>query len=544
MFARWQFVRLNAAEKALRQGRIDDALAAVQEPELRASPRGQRLVDELVKPLLSRARLHRQAGRYPDALADLDRLVAIGRPDPEAQDLRRRILAEMNQGAQRTAEERQAYQQASDQLQAGRLDTVRLNLERIDDTRKREQLAEELDHRVQRGGQLLEQAVEALERDDVLAAARFWMEACRRGRTAETDRLAPRLAAACRQAVERWHGQGRFEGLLAARDAINALLAHDPTLADCERVVDLCTRAANQLALAEYAALRQSLLRLKAVRGDVAWITACLAALTKIAEGQEALMASPLGLYANLDSTRAAAAEPGHAAVAPPLAARGGARPGRAVLTGLDAGDAGTAARLERPLLLLVDGGSGSAVLVSRDLVRLGRAGTKSEIDVPLEAEVDSHHADIIRRGEDYFLTAYAPTEVNQRRVTQTLLRDGDRIVLGGAAKMTFHKPSAKSESAVLRLSHRCRLAQDVSDVVLFRDTCLVGAGETCHVRTRDDNGQVVLFGRGGGLFARPMDKGLGGPTRRAQAVAAGGTLEFDGLRVTVKPYTIGPGAA
>jgi hypothetical protein len=103
---------------------------------------------------------------------------------------------------------------------------------------------------------------------------------------------------------------------------------------------------------------------------------------------------------------------------------------------------------------------------------------------------------------------------------------------------LTFHKPSSKSESAVLRLSHRCRLPQDVSDVVLFRDTCLIGPAATCHVRTREDDGQIVLFERGGALYARPIqDARLGGPTLRAAPVVAGQTLEVARLRVTVKPY-------
>ena len=94
---------------------------------------------------------------------------------------------------------------------------------------------------------------------------------------------------------------------------------------------------------------------------------------------------------------------------------------------------------------------------------------------MPIPAELKSHHADVVRDGEDYFLVAHGPVRVNRRVVTRTLLRDGDRVVLGEKAKLVFHKPSVKSGTAVLKLSHRCRLAQDVSAVVLFHDTCLIG---------------------------------------------------------------------
>ncbi|MCK4343630.1 MAG: FHA domain-containing protein [Phycisphaerae bacterium] len=536
MFTRWFNVRLKAAEKALRQGRLDDALAVVREPDLRECSRGQKLLDALVKPLMARARLHRQAGRYQDALADLDQLDVLSRGGPDVQTLRQRIGEEIRAGAQRAAEEQQEYDRATDDLRAGRLETGRLNVQRLDDTRRREELTEELDVRVQRGGQLLQQATEALERDDTLAAARFWQDACRHhGRTQDTDRFAARLAGACRRTLERWHEEGRIEGLLAARQAISGVISYDPTLADCERLIGLCTRATSQLAAANYTGLRQTLLRLKAVRSDVAWVNTTLDALARIAEGQEALMASPLGLYAS-DAGNAVRQARGDTFDAGQQAGRDMAdtvtRPRILELPPADP----NALRLDRPLLMLVDGG-GSSLLIGRGQVRIGRAGTTADIDVPIPAEIESHHADITRRGEDYFLTAYGPAQVNQRPVEHTLLRDGDRIVLGTSAKMTFHKPSAKSESAVLRLSHRCRLPQDVSNVVLFRDTCLIGSGKTCHVRTHEDNGQIVLFERGGGLYARQTG-GNGHLTAPVRAVIGGETLEFGNLRVTVKPYT------
>lgn len=205
MFARFMNVRLAAAEKALRQGRIDEAYAAAQQPDLAQSPRGQRLLDELARPLLARARLHRQAGRFIEALADLDRLAALGRDGPEPQALRQQILREAQDQARREGEQRQAIGKATEQLEEGRLETVRLNLQRVEDTRRREALAGEIDVRLRRCGQLLEQAGTALERNDVLAAVGFWQDACRRhGRSRETDEFALRLAAVCSREAERW----------------------------------------------------------------------------------------------------------------------------------------------------------------------------------------------------------------------------------------------------------------------------------------------------------------------------------------------------
>jgi hypothetical protein len=488
MFGRWLFVRLSAAEKALRQGRIDEAYAAAAQPELREDPRARRLLDELVKPMMARARLHRQAGRWGDALADLDRLVAVGRATPEVQALRQQVVDEMRAHAGEAAERQEAANRAAQ--------------------------AAEVDARRQRAGQLMNQAGEALAAGDVLAAARFWQEAGQRGRSQATDEFAVRLAAACHEAIERWVDEGRIDCLGAAQPVLGALAPIVPTVSESQRLVELCHRAVRQLSTDQYAGLRETLLRLKAARGDVEWVKAALAALAAIGAGREALLASPLGLFATVS-------HPSRPAAPAPMPAQAGAASADAV-------------RLERPLLVLVDGG-GSGLLVRRDLVRVGRGGSAA-VDVPIPGDLQSHHADIIRRGEDYFLTAYGPAQVNGRRVEHTLLRDGDRIVLGTSVKMVFNKPSAKSESAVLRLAQRCRLAQDVSDVVLFRDTCLIGPSPSCHLRMHEGHGQAVLFERAGGLHAR-QTAGSDWQMAVPRAVPAGEALELGDVRVTVKPY-------
>lgn len=523
MFSRWLFVRLNAAEKALRQGRLDDAYEVALQPEVRQQARGQRLLDELVKPLVARARLHRQAGRYAEAMADLDRVDAIGRADPDVKTLRQQIASEVAREVRREAQEQAALGRVENQFQAGRLETGRLDLERVDDTRRREELAEELNVRVRRGGQLLQQAVEALQQEDVLAAMQLWQDACQRhGRTRDTDQFAGRLGEALEAAAGRWCNEGRLDRLMAVRRGLAGLLSLQPRLGDVERLVSLCERGVTQLTAADYAGLRQTLLRMKALRGDVAWVNGTLAALAQLAEAQDVLLAGPLGLYATQARAETRAWRGPTAGIPPVGIGPGVALPGLDVLT------------LERPLLVLVDGG-GSNLLVRGGRVRLGRGGAH-EVDVPLPGDVQSHHADVMRRGEDYFLTAYGPTQVNHRHVQHVRLRDGDRITLGSSTKMVFLRPSAKSQSAVLRMSHRCRLPLDVSQIILFQDTCLLGPAASCHVQTHEGDVQIVLFERGGGLHAR-QTAGAQWQSTPTRALQDGQTLEFGELRVTVRAY-------
>jgi tetratricopeptide (TPR) repeat protein len=527
MFARWGNVRLRAAQKALRQGRVDDCFGLCQQPEVRDHAAAGPLLDDLAKALLARARLHRQAGRYAAALEDLDRVEQIGRGSPDTATLRAQLRDHLQSAADREADNRQAYQRAAERLRAGRLESVRHDVQRVNDETQRIELARELEQRVQRSSEVLHQAEDALARDDVLTAVRLWQDASRRfGRTRETETFAARLASPLRTAVMQWSRDGQIERALAARSAVETLLPITSVLAECDRLLRLLARAVHELANGDHASLRQTLLRLKGMQTDAPWIDAALAAAGEIQSGQEALTASPLGVCASVAPRRASPAADldVHSPEAETMISPAPATPISA-----------DALPLTQPLLVLVDGG-GSSLLVHGDRIRLGRGGSQATVDVPLTGDVEPHHADVIRRGADYFLNAYGPATVNQRPVEHTLLRDGDRITLGSKMRMVFHKPSAKSDTAVLRLSHRCRLPQDVRDIVLFQETCLVGQSLTCHLRTTEGDGQLVLFERGGHLHAR-QTSGKGWTAQATMAIAAGETIELGDMRLTIKRY-------
>lgn len=531
MLGHWLCVRIRAAEKALENGRLDQAYAAAVTPDVRAHRRGRKLLDGLVKPLQARARLHLQAGRHADALTDLDKLAAVGYTGPDLETLRQRIIGQMHSKQERDADERQAYAQAAKNLDAGRLETGRLAIDKVDDTRHRQELRAELDVRVQRSAQLLAQADDALNRGDVLAAVRFWCEARERhGRSRAGDDLVGRLATAFHQTLDDWFAEGRLDRFLTVRAELAALRAVDPACEEYEQMASLCSRGVAQLGCRDYAGLRQTLRRLQKARGAARWVREALGNLAKVVAAHDLLQSSPLGLFAS-----AAGDAVDEGAPMPAGPARKQTFPAGQTLA---AGTAqpGHGAPLDRhPLLMLVDG-AGSSLVLPQDCVRIGRAGSSRPIDVPIPADIQSHHADIMRDGDDYFLTAHGPARVNRRSVKRTLLRDGDRVVLGSQAKFVFRQPSAKSASAVLDLSHRCRLAQDVSNIVLFRETCLIGPQPSCHLRTKEGESQVVLFDRAGQLYGRAATGG-GGQLGDARPLPLGETLDFSDQRVTVKAY-------
>ncbi len=289
-----------------------------------------------------------------------------------------------------------------------------------------------------------------------------------------------------------------------------------PELRPYEQAARWVQKAACELAEVDLTALRETLHRLTAVCPDARWLSDAIRQLDAMQQARASLVASPVGLLMP--------SQPGE-----PATARTTPQPAPSMQPPHteSAIDIGT-----RPVTLLIDG-TGSVRLVRSAVVRIGRAGGLPGIEVPLPADVHRLHAEILCDDGTYVLTARDGTvEVNGRRVRQTLLRDGDRIRLGGSARMVFCQPSRQSDSAVLRLSDRCRLAGDVGTVVLFAGTCLVGPQRRCHVHTREGDSTLVVFERNGRLYARRCGRD-GRPTGEAVALPAGAPVELGDLRLT-----------
>lgn len=526
MFSNWLFVRLRAAENALNEGRIDEAFAALREPDLRGHRRAQRLLDGLAASLLARARVHAHAGRWEEAIADANRVNDIARNSPDVEELRRQVSDEMIARRARVAAHDNAVARVAEHLRAGRLDSGRAAIEQVDDVRRREELREELDLRVRRSDELLDRAEAALSSGDVLAAARIWHDArSRQGNTPRGDALAGRIALRLRDELDTNFREGRLDRLLAGLHWATALRSADPAMAEYERLGGLLSRVAGDLSRSDYGLMREGLLQISARRDAARWVADSLQFVADMIAAREKLLASPIGLLAGRTTTDQV---PTQVAVARRSPVERNTPPAPEITA--------TPSGQESSALLLIDG-TGSALLVRRDTLRIGRAGGGAEIEAPIPADLMSHHADIVRAGEDYFLVAYGPMTVNQREVRRALLRDGDRLTFGSrAAKATFHKPSSKSESAVLRLADRCRLPQDVASIVLFKDTCTIGPQPSCHIQTREGDSRVLIVQMTGGLHVRRLAAD-NKPFDRPEPLLPGAPLAVGDQRITMNRY-------
>lgn len=513
MLSRWFNTKFRAAELALEEGRIDDAVRHLLAADFR-DPRAQPIVQELERRLLARARIHLIENRPGDALSDLDRLEAFSPAHLEARaDLRRRAVGRISA----TVDQREVQQAVQKALAEGRLTSLPAMIDSIHDERLREWARGQLQARTRKQSELAQALERSLDARDPLAALSLLRDlrqdhAVGTADTALEERLAQHLTGH----LEELFHSGKLQALLDAVAQVAAFGA-PRGLSEWEFRAALLRRAAEALGSFDVRRLHDSLLRLSGMQPAPPWLAPALDAARNMLSARDQLVSGPLGL---LDAISYAAG-PQVRAVQTTREARGA-----------ESIPASPGADLHSPLLLLVDAG-GTSLVIARSLIRIGRRGAAG-IDVGLPAEVQSHHADVIREKGDYILSARAPLRVNHRDVARAILRDGDRISLNRRARLIFRRPSARSGTAVLQLGDGLRLPEDVSQVVMLDDTCLIGPGPHMHVPLRAQVGRAVLFTRHGQLWGRVCgaDGRAVGPS---QPLPIEQTVQLGDVRLTLK---------
>ncbi len=188
--------------------------------------------------------------------------------------------------------------------------------------------------------------------------------------------------------------------------------------------------------------------------------------------------------------------------------------------------------------LLWIDG-VGVYLLCLDPRASLGQVTPDAEADITIYADISRLHAYLTRDGEGYVLDAVRPVTINQKSVTRTLLRDGERFTLGTSCQVRFHQPLGLSATARLEVmsGHRLRLSLD--GVLLMAETCILGPEGEVHLPVPDARRTVVLFRAQEQLGVRiPGEFAIDGRTYRDYAVLGRrATVAWDDCRFTLEPY-------
>ena len=527
MFSQLLFVRLRAAEQALRAGRIDEAHRLAMAPDLRSHRRGAAVLASLAEQFLERAKSHFRADRFREALVDLDRA--------DSGDSRKEEIAQLRRDIQSVAAA--VYQK--DEARRARIDAARRNVaEGLVEAGRRlleeassgdvaaERLRREIDSRAVEAARLVGLAAAALRQGQTVAAVQHIMHA------KALDATSPEVTRAeseiIRHALARASDAFNAGRLVLAKhelEALKELGGNDPARRECEAALATAWSAKICLGEARFAEARRKLLSLLPTSPQAAWLNPCVEQLRQMEELYTTLASGPLSAGDGVSENRRVARAEG----AP------GARPASEDMVVIRKSD-GQAAALPDRLLLLVDGG-GSYLIVRGAGVSVGRAAADHPADVPLLGDIAERHANIARVDDDYFIFASKDVEVAGKPTRHQLLRDGDRVVLGRKAKFTFRAPSRRSATAVLDLSDTTKMPNDVRRVVLFQGHATVGEGAGAHIRCRHAGPSLLLFERDGQLWIRQRNDGHvdGG----VALLELGRPVEIGGARLVLNTWQV-----
>ena len=524
MFSQLVFVRLRAAEKALKDGRLDEAFRLAAAPDLREQRRAQAVLEALTERFLDRAREHFDADRFLEALEDVTRAQLGGVRKEEVGQLREHIQTVMTEKKKHDARRRGRIDAARRRADAGSLAAGRRIIEQatiVDDEAKA--LCKDFARREDEVAEVIARAEDLLAHGQLAAAA----ERVQRARSIDAaNHEITRIETALCQRVFEAAGAALMEGRLSrAGNELGCLGELGSDLPRKRELVELLSTAKEAGRLVRegaYDDALQAVMTLDRLMPGARWIKESIAQLKQLDTVRPALLAGPLG--ERIDVARS----PDRAPVRNARLDETIALPNRSKT----AADSTSSDRL----LLLVDGG-GSYLILRSAPVTVGRVVASKPADVPIFSDLAEQHATITRVEEDYFVMSGHELQVAGRSTKHHLLSNGDRVVLGKKAKFTFRLPSRTSATATLDLSDTTKMPNDVRRVVLFDKHATIGLGPAAHIGCRHAHPPLVLFERGDSLWIR--QKSDGHVNTEAIELRLGEPIEIGGVSLVLSPWKI-----
>jgi hypothetical protein len=154
---------------------------------------------------------------------------------------------------------------------------------------------------------------------------------------------------------------------------------------------------------------------------------------------------------------------------------------------------------------LWIDGVGGYEVYDQPDVCFGGRGCRSAPIEsamIEIVSDIPKIAFSIRYVGEDYLIQPFASSrvEVNGQAVLGVaILSHGDEIKVCNSVVLAFSKPSALSDTAVLRITSRHRWNDSIDGVVLFRSLCVLGPTAAAHLNCKYWSGTLTLFRQGHG---------------------------------------------
>ena len=529
-----QLVQIQKARCAFRNGHLDEAFAIASRDDLKDYRQCQKLLEDLLDPLLARAREHLAAGRHEDALADIERAQRAGGNQPETASLREEALAALAHRNQAAHHGRHALDSVHRHLEEGRLDEGANRLAAARVASENREKAEEL-------GRLLEsrkrQAEEARSRIEACLRSGAVEDALRAAQSLQAMAAGqPETHAVLDQTVRQVEAEvadalttaaiGRARRLLELAASLPVGADH---LQPWVEALDLIDKAAAALDRGQWSDGRTYCTRLKSLLPSANWVIQNETLFATMEETLYQLRSGPVG--ASASNVKGNPAPPPHLSptVHVPLPGEG-----ECATAGIARPKPGNNTIGDR-FTLWVEG-VGTYLLLRSERITIGRAGSSATPDIALPADLEGAHAQILRVDHDYFLVPRGPAAVNGTATTRHLLADGDEILLGARGRMTFKLPTALSGTALLELGPGLRMPGDVRHVLLLDEHLIFGPPGQTHIRIPGLRDRIVLSAEREGFRCRAFTPvSIDGTLRsRNELLPAGSNVEAGPVAFTL----------
>ncbi len=523
MFRGLLHARLKAADRAISSGRLDDALRITGEPEIAAHPKGAKLRARLADALIERAREHYRADRFTEAFLALGKADRCDGSQSKINELRKQVAAVADEVSRQHTERRQQLEMAKHRIHAGSLAAGRRILEDAPDGEEDfDHLKRELESREQRGTELLTQANKRFADGQVGSAIdRLARSRKINAHDEQAIQLERNIVASVIKSARNAFVEGRLTQMRQELDLLDPLATAQSAKRDLKEYLTLAQHASRAIGVGDFDEARRLAQRLATLAPQAKWVKRSIDLLTKVDDNLHQLGSGPLGDFAL--NSNANGESPNQRNAAP--------RPLDMTQT-IGANATGAARSMLQTLHLLVDGG-GSYLILRNSHASIGRAASNDPANIAIFADLGERHAELTRVEDDYFLMSPHEVEIGGRKGRQQLLRDGDKVILARRAKFTFRLPNRRSGSALLDISDTTKMTNDVRNVILMKDTVMIGPGHSSHVICTSGGANLILFERGGALWVRGM-----GRNEPAVAIDMGVTQEISGISFVVQPWT------
>ena len=538
MFGQQNAVRIRAAEDALTEGRLDEALTIAASPDVAETRQGRNLLDRLGKAYLQRGQDRLLSRRFNEAIADFEKAGRCGCKPETVSEWRVRAQDAWHSEQKGAGDKATALATAETHLRRGRLAEalqvlVNLPAEDAEAMAMHARISEEK----QKAVEATSAANAALAAGDLAAAAAHLQAARQRDFEVEgATVLESRIVETVVNEAGRAFAEGRLDRIRQQLGSLGGIGRAAAKRIDLEEVLRLAGETAAAIEANRFARAGVLLGRLAQLAPAAAWIGEVRQHLTALDDHHRAVLAGPLGLLLGADVgsqvSMAAAGEVETMRRPSPRPAGPAAREAAPVQMRAPSADSDDAGRMTTRMLLRIDG-VGSFLLLRGERISIGRAGPGASADLQLLSDLSDRQAEVVRAGEDYFIASNAGVELAGHPVDYALLQDGDRIRLGRRIRLTFLRPSKKSSTAALDLGEGVRTTTDCRRVILWSGPLILGSTRESHVRLSPSVGGAILMEREGRLYFRPMsDSG------KMSVITPGSTAEWGELRFSLQPWS------